>query len=180
MSDEKPYDVVIVGAGLAGSIIAYRLGLAGLKVMILEGGRDVPVDRQDYMERFYTQLARLPGPAVCTNPQTRLGRPYSISCPTRAGRIPPIRISIKASRRSPFPVRTNAGEAARPGTGWAPASDSYPMTSACAVAMVTGSTGRSITMTSVCRVRAGPQPTTMTRRPRSASRRTSRTSSITT
>ena len=68
MSDEKPYDVVIVGAGLAGSIIAYKLGLAGLKVMILEGGRDVPVDRQDYMERFYTQLAKVPESPYAPNP----------------------------------------------------------------------------------------------------------------
>lgn len=62
------YDVVIVGAGLAGSIIAYQLGLAGKKVLIVESGVAVPPSRQDYMERFYTQLAKTPESPYPDNP----------------------------------------------------------------------------------------------------------------
>ena len=29
-------DVIVVGAGMAGSVMAYQLGLAGLKVLVLE------------------------------------------------------------------------------------------------------------------------------------------------
>ena len=40
MPGNKSYDVVIVGAGLAGSIIAYQLGAAGKKVTIHAQGRE--------------------------------------------------------------------------------------------------------------------------------------------
>ena len=68
MSDQKIYDVVIVGAGLAGAIAAYKLGLAGKKVLILESGVGVPVSREAYMERFYTQLAKTPESPYPPNP----------------------------------------------------------------------------------------------------------------
>lgn len=68
MPDAGPYDVVIVGAGLAGSMIAYRLGAAGLKVLVLEAGRAVPVSREDYMEQFYTALAKVPESPYPLNP----------------------------------------------------------------------------------------------------------------
>lgn len=53
-------DVVIVGAGLAGSIIAYQLGLAGVKVLVLESGPSIPANRSEYMERFYTATLKTP------------------------------------------------------------------------------------------------------------------------
>ena len=64
----KTYDVVIVGAGLSGSIIAHQLGLAGKKVLVLEAGVAVPVSREAYMERFYTQLAKTPESPYPDNP----------------------------------------------------------------------------------------------------------------
>ncbi|HTB81107.1 MAG TPA: GMC family oxidoreductase [Opitutaceae bacterium] len=66
--NNKSYDVVIVGAGLAGSIIAYQLGLAGKKVLIIDSGVAVPVSREAYMERFYTQLAKTPESPYPDNP----------------------------------------------------------------------------------------------------------------
>jgi len=43
MSANSPqYDVVIVGAGVSGNLIAKELGLAGKKVLILEAGLPVP------------------------------------------------------------------------------------------------------------------------------------------
>lgn len=68
MPDQKSYDVVIVGAGLAGSIVAYQLGRAGRKVLILESGVAVPTSREAYMERFYTQLAKTPESPYPSNP----------------------------------------------------------------------------------------------------------------
>ena len=34
MSTTKEYDVIIVGSGIAGAIVAYKLGQAGKKVLI--------------------------------------------------------------------------------------------------------------------------------------------------
>lgn len=54
------YDVVIVGAGVSGNLIAKELGLAGKKVLILEAGLLVPDSREEYMENFYLALAKTP------------------------------------------------------------------------------------------------------------------------
>lgn len=73
MSTEQA-DVVIVGAGLAGSIIAYQLGLAGVKVLVLESGPEVPANRNQYLERFYTATLKTPEspyPPVSTLSPTR-------------------------------------------------------------------------------------------------------------
>lgn len=59
MSTEQA-DVVIVGAGLAGSLIAYQLGLAGVKVLVLESGPEIPANRNQYLERFYTATLKTP------------------------------------------------------------------------------------------------------------------------
>ncbi len=60
MSDSKQYDVVIVGAGIAGAIVAYQLGKAGKKVLILEAGQAIPVDRSGYMKTFFMASAKTP------------------------------------------------------------------------------------------------------------------------
>ena len=54
------YDVVIVGAGVSGNLIAKQLGLAGKKVLILEAGLEVPDSREEYMNNFYLALAKTP------------------------------------------------------------------------------------------------------------------------
>jgi choline dehydrogenase-like flavoprotein len=68
MAQTKNYDVVIVGAGLAGSIMAYKLGKAGKKVLIIESGASVPTSREDYMETFYTNLIKTPESPYPNNP----------------------------------------------------------------------------------------------------------------
>lgn len=61
MSTATPhYDVVIIGAGVSGNTIAWQLGLAGKKVLILEAGVAVPDSREQYMENFYLALAKTP------------------------------------------------------------------------------------------------------------------------
>lgn len=54
------YDVVIIGAGVSGNLIAKQLGLAGKKVFLLEAGLAVPDSREQYMENFYLALAKTP------------------------------------------------------------------------------------------------------------------------
>ena len=53
-------DVVIVGSGPAGALIAKQLGFAGRKVLILEAGDKLPPNINDYMERFLTATAKVP------------------------------------------------------------------------------------------------------------------------
>ena len=53
-------DVIVVGAGMAGSVMAYQLGLAGLKVLVLESGPAIPPNRSEYLERFYTAVLKAP------------------------------------------------------------------------------------------------------------------------
>jgi choline dehydrogenase-like flavoprotein len=60
MSAARSYDVVIVGAGVAGSMIAKQLGLAGKKVLILESGAGLPPNINDFLNRFYMALAKVP------------------------------------------------------------------------------------------------------------------------
>jgi len=57
---EQNYDVVIVGAGVSGALIAKQLGQAGKKVLILEAGRDGQGSYEDYLERFYMAQAKVP------------------------------------------------------------------------------------------------------------------------
>jgi choline dehydrogenase-like flavoprotein len=59
-ADTPQYDVIIIGAGVSGNTIAWQLGLAGKKVLILEAGVAVPDSREEYMENFYLALAKTP------------------------------------------------------------------------------------------------------------------------
>jgi choline dehydrogenase-like flavoprotein len=56
----QTYDLVIVGSGISGSIVALQLGLQGKKVLILEAGQEVPVDRSGYMSAFFKANAKTP------------------------------------------------------------------------------------------------------------------------
>ena len=53
MSAAASYDVVIVGGGISGAMIAKRLGLQGKKVLILEAGDDVPASNGEFLGNFY-------------------------------------------------------------------------------------------------------------------------------
>lgn len=57
----KQYDAIIVGGGWAGSAVAYRLGLEGKKVLILEAGIPMQSDnREEFMETFFLAMAKTP------------------------------------------------------------------------------------------------------------------------
>ena len=71
--DNDNYDVVIVGSGIAGSVIAKTLTAAGKKVLMLEAGLEKDIQggealsgtkaykvQTGYLERFYNALAKAP------------------------------------------------------------------------------------------------------------------------
>jgi choline dehydrogenase-like flavoprotein len=57
---DAEWDVVIVGSGFAGALIAHELGKARKKVIILEAGAGVPPNINEYMNRFYSASAKVP------------------------------------------------------------------------------------------------------------------------
>ncbi len=86
------YDVVIVGAGVSGAMMAKQLGLAGKKVLILEAGARIPPNNNEFMQRFYMGVAKVPeipytpeiftpsGSLELTNPATlNAGRPNTMT-----------------------------------------------------------------------------------------------------
>lgn len=66
----KTYDVVIVGAGIAGAIVARTLSEAGKRVLVLEAGlasggtlddgAAAQANYLSYLQRFYTAMAKVP------------------------------------------------------------------------------------------------------------------------
>lgn len=66
---EKSYDVVIVGAGVVGAVLAKVLSGAGKSVLLLEAGQQAGIEMeaveayanyQSYLDRFYTAEAKVP------------------------------------------------------------------------------------------------------------------------
>jgi glucose dehydrogenase len=81
---QKSYDVVIVGSGIAGGLVALRLGQAGKRVLVLEAGEPVPTNINAEMDRFYRTAAKVPEspytPELLKDPATvPAGRPTVLS-----------------------------------------------------------------------------------------------------
>lgn len=78
-------DVVIVGAGVSGALIAKQLGLAGHTVLILESGAPIPTNINGFMERFYTSSAKVPEapytPALIDQDTQQLANPTALNAP---------------------------------------------------------------------------------------------------
>ncbi|MFC9595283.1 GMC family oxidoreductase [Streptomyces sp. NPDC056944] len=58
------YDVIVVGAGVAGSLVAHQLGRHGRRVLVLEAGATAPGGREDAADpltAYLTAAGRLPG-----------------------------------------------------------------------------------------------------------------------
>ncbi len=60
MTNTTEYDLVIVGAGIAGAIVANQLAQQGKKILILESGPSIPADRSGYMDTFFNANAKTP------------------------------------------------------------------------------------------------------------------------
>ncbi|MGK5549938.1 FAD-dependent oxidoreductase, partial [Streptomyces sp. URMC 127] len=57
------YDVIVVGAGLAGSLVAKELGDKGWRVLVLEAGTGTHSSwpgHLDAVDTFYAALAKVP------------------------------------------------------------------------------------------------------------------------
>ena len=88
-------DVLIVGSGIAGVLIARQLGRAGKKVLILEAGEALPPDINGYMNTFLAATAKVPEspypPALLrgkdlTDPRSvNAGRPTVLSLLAKGG-----------------------------------------------------------------------------------------------
>ena len=87
MVDTVQADIVVVGSGVAGALVAAKLAAAGLKVLILEAGPRV--DRGDGLERFQksrlkTTLSPYENPPHAQSPDIdRLNDYYVLSGPTK-------------------------------------------------------------------------------------------------
>ena len=68
----KDYDVVIVGAGLAGALIAHKMAENGAKALVLEAGPDYG-DLEDHLDAYYAANAKIPSAPWADSPQA--GRP---------------------------------------------------------------------------------------------------------
>ncbi|HEV3304455.1 MAG TPA: GMC family oxidoreductase [Planctomycetaceae bacterium] len=60
-------DVAIVGAGIAGSIVAYQLGKCGIDVLLIESGPAVLPSRESEVERYYTAVDKFPETPYAVN-----------------------------------------------------------------------------------------------------------------
>lgn len=69
----RNYDVVIVGAGISGSILAKELAAKGRRVLILEGGVGQALDYEGYLKNldtYYTTDAKVPNAPYPRNPNS--------------------------------------------------------------------------------------------------------------
>ncbi|GAA1245783.1 GMC family oxidoreductase [Kitasatospora nipponensis] len=68
---DGPWDVIVAGAGFAGSLVAARLGAHGHRVLVLEAGRRSPAPdhgHQDHLRAYHAAAAKVPNSPYPTSP----------------------------------------------------------------------------------------------------------------
>ena len=111
MADAIECDVLIVGAGFAGALIAHELGKQKKRVVILEAGAGVPDNINAYMHRFFMATAKVPespytpelfGPEGLRDPsKVPAGRPTVLSLSPSGWRDPKVSYLVQKGPR-PF------------------------------------------------------------------------------
>ena len=170
MADPLTCDVAIVGAGIAGAILARRLAEAGVDVVVLEAGEATGLTwegYQDNIRQFLGAAAKVPNSAWPNSPAAPSPNVLDIGPLTPAARPAPPATSCRWAR-SRSAATTNAAAAARRCTGTATASACSLPTSRCTAATASASTGRSATTschrgTSRRSARSASPPTSRTR-----------------
>jgi choline dehydrogenase-like flavoprotein len=100
-----PYDVVIVGAGIAGALVALRLGGKGKKkVLVMEAGEPLSTNINEEMNQFYRATAKVPEsaykPELLENPSDP-NSPLRDPAKVMAGRPTVLSLSGDESWRDP-------------------------------------------------------------------------------
>jgi glucose dehydrogenase len=100
---DPPYDVVIVGSGIAGALVALKLGKKK-RVLVLEAGEPVPTNINEEMDRFYRATAKVPEsafkPELLQNPSDPKS-PLADPATVRAGRPTVLSLAGDESWRDP-------------------------------------------------------------------------------
>jgi glucose dehydrogenase len=125
------FDVVIVGAGISGALLAKSLGERGLRVLILEAGDGLKPNNSEYLDRYYQAPSKVPespytpeifaipkqglrSDATLVDPdQVNAGRPTVLSISLRAWQVPGKTTWIdpkKCDSSSPFNYLVQSGE----------------------------------------------------------------------
>jgi glucose dehydrogenase len=90
---QATFDVVIIGAGVAGSLMANYLGAAGKKVLVLEAGAGIPPSNAAFMQRFFTASAKVPESPY---PPDLVGADGKLSDPTLLNAARPTVLTLDA------------------------------------------------------------------------------------
>jgi len=64
------YDVVVIGTGVAGAIVAHELGRTGKSVLLVEAGVEIPAGREALVERYLLSSTKLPETPYGDNPNS--------------------------------------------------------------------------------------------------------------
>ena len=86
-------DVVIVGSGIAGALMAKVLANGGKRVLILEAGEAMPPDINGYMDRFLNAVSKVPESAY---PPALFGADGNLTDPATVNAGRPIVLSLGA------------------------------------------------------------------------------------
>ena len=78
-AESRDYDVVVIGSGVSGSLVARQVSRAGGRVLVIEAGHgdDITVsDYQDSLRRFYGAVSKDNNAAYGHNPNAPMPRSY--------------------------------------------------------------------------------------------------------
>ena len=121
---EAEHDVVIIGTGIAGAILAKELGKRKWKVLLLEAGDPIPNGREALVERFFLDPIKLPESPYEENKYAPRATVRDLI--TGDWRDAGHTYLDQSDSRIAFASTYGAARGARCGTGWEPVSACSP------------------------------------------------------